>query len=133
MKAALWLHNYGGSFLISVCESDVPLGVAKPIPDSKRLTDWFPRELRHLNRQEIKQTYQLDGNIYMGKWHVFRDHLDYWDTEIYAYLMPKEKHCHIDDELDLKVAAYKLGVEEQREKDRSLRSLIARCFNGRAR
>lgn len=133
IKAANKLQHSGADFLISVCESDVPLGVAKPIGEDMSLRGWFPPELRHRNRQEVSKVYQLDGNIYMGRWHIFADKLDYWDTDIRAYIMPESKMAHIDDETDLKVAEWRMQELEHERKTGLIRGLFNRVCNGRAR
>lgn len=116
LKAAGFMKLKDADFVISVCPCNVPLGVAKPISDGCSIQNWFPSLLRGLNRQDIKQSYQLDGNIYMGKYEIFRDNLDYWGTNIYAYKMPISKYCDIDDETDFAVAKCKLGGRSWLEK-----------------
>ena len=103
-KAAAWMLHKDADFVISMCPSEVPLGIAKPIPEDGCVKGWSPKELRQLNRQEIQQPYQLDGNIYIGKWDIFYSNIDYWDTNIYAYKMPREKYLDINDESDIKLA-----------------------------
>ena len=103
-KAASFMLHKNADFVISMCPSNVPLGIAKPIPEDGCVKGWSPKELRQLNRQEIQQPYQLDGNIYIGKWDIFYNNIDYWDTNIYAYKMPREKYLDINDETDIKVA-----------------------------
>ena len=114
LKAAKFAVQKDADFVVSICESDVPLGVAKPVPDDRCLTGWFPKELRQLNRQDITQSYQLDGNIYLGKYHVFLSNKDYWDTKIYGYEMARDKYCDINDEVDLQIADMRLkGLEHE--------------------
>jgi CMP-N-acetylneuraminic acid synthetase len=108
LKAAQFMHRKQADFVISVCKSDVPLGVAKPIPPGDYIRNWFPRSLRNKNRQEVEQTWQLDGNIYIGKYEIFKENKDYWDTKIYAYKMPISKYCDIDDETDFTIAQTRL-------------------------
>lgn len=103
-KAASFMLHKNADFVISMCPSDVPLGIAKPIPEDGCVKGWSPKELRQLNRQEIQQPYQLDGNIYIGKWDIFYNNIDYWDTNIYAYKMSREKYLDINDESDIKLA-----------------------------
>lgn len=109
LKAAQFMLRKKADFVISMCPNEAPLGVAGPIPDSGCVKGWFPKNIRCLNRQEITQPYQLDGNIYMGKYCIFRKNLDYWNTYIYAYKMPMSKYCDINDETDFIVAKCRLG------------------------
>jgi len=126
LKAAKFAVQKNADFVVSVCKSDVPLGVAKPVPDNKCIKGWFPGHLRQLNRQEIPQTYQLDGNIYLGKYDIFRNNKDYWNTNIYAYKMPRNKYCDINDEHDIKVA--EMMLEERHGKKRPFWGSIKKMF-----
>lgn len=110
--------------IISVCPTPAPLGFAAPIPDDDCLSGWFPITLRGKQRQDVGQAYQLDGNIYIAKSHIFNQKYDYWDMDIIAYRMPASKYVDIDDELDLKVAAMRL--EERHENSTFLRRLLNR-------
>ena len=119
--ASKLFNNTEKDMIISVCPASAPLGFAAPVPDSGDLKGWFPEHLRHKNRQEIGQPYQLDGNIYIAKTHVFDQQLDYWDTNIMAHKMPANQYVDIDDETDLKVAGMLL---ESRNEQKSFLSYI---------
>jgi len=103
LRAVKFTLQKDADFVTSVCplqEQDIPLGFASPIPESKLLTDWFPKGFRYVRTQDVGRSYHLDGNIYIGKDWVWREKKDYWDTKIYAYVMPANKFCHIDTEED---------------------------------
>lgn len=104
LKAAQFMLRKKAAFVISMCPCDVPMGVAKGIPEDCNVCEWFPKSYVGLNRQEVEQPYQLDGNIYMGKYEIFRNNVDYWESNIYAYKMPVNKYCDINDETDFLVA-----------------------------
>ena len=113
LKAALKLINNQYDMIISVCPATAPLGYAAPLPGVNgnglvSLRDWFPEALRHKNRQQCKTFYQLDGNIYIAKSHVWKDKMDYWNTNILPYIMPINKYVDIDDETDLQIADMRL-------------------------
>ena len=96
-------------FIISMCKSPLSLGVVKPVPENKSVRGWFPKELRGLNRQEIPTRYELDNNIYIGKWDIFKNNMDYWETNIIMYEMPVYKRADIDTEEDFKRAEKQYG------------------------
>lgn len=98
-KALKYAITKDADFVISVCESE-GIGVCRPIPQDDYLKGWFPEDLKGLNRQEMQQTYQLDNNIYIGKWNIFYYNVDYWNTNIYAFRMPRSKCADIDTEDD---------------------------------
>ncbi len=108
LKAAKFMLCKEADFVISMCPSDTPLGVAKPLSEDCKVNGWFPKAIRCLNRQELETPYQLDNNIYMGKYEIFRDKIDYWETNIYAYKMSLSKYCEIHDETDFQIARCKL-------------------------
>jgi len=98
-KALRFMVNKDADFVISMCKSE-GIGVTKPIPESGYVKGWFPESLKGLNRQEMADAYQLDNNIYIGKWDIFYYGLDYWGTDIYAFKMPRSKCADIDTEED---------------------------------
>ena len=102
------LVRRNADMIISVCPTAAPLGFAAPLGANDSLRQWFPRKLRHTNRQDVATQYQLDGNIYIAKTVVFDYRLDYWDTDIIAYKMPASKFVDIDDADDLRMAELKL-------------------------
>jgi len=123
LKAAQFMLRKKADFVISMCPCDVPLGVAGPISKDECVKGWFPKDIRCLNRQEVQQSYQLDGNIYIGKYEIFRDNLDYWDSNIYAYKMPINKYCDINTETDFTIAKCRLE-----ERNGTLKSFLKNLF-----
>lgn len=107
-RAMLSLENHHADMIISVCPTPAPLGWAAPIDSNDSVHNWFPKELRHVNRQEVQESYQLDGNIYIAKTWIFDLQADYWKTDIIAYKMPYSKYVDIDDADDLAMADIKL-------------------------
>ena len=98
-KALRYMITKDADFVVSMCKSE-GIGVTKPIPESGYVKGWFPENLKGLNRQEMADAYQLDNNIYIGKWDIFYYGLDYWGTDIYAFKMPRSKCADIDTEED---------------------------------
>lgn len=104
IDAALrYFEKKQADFVVSMCPSD-GIGVCRPVPADGLVKGWFPKELVGLNRQEIEPAYQLDNNIYIGKWDIFYHGLDYWNTNIYAFKMPRNKCADIDTEEDFQMA-----------------------------
>ena len=115
-KALNYLIRKDADFVVSMCKSLLSLGISRPVPDDMMVRGWFPKEFRGLNRQELPQAYELDNNIYVGKWQIFRDNIDYWDTNIYMYEMPQNKCADIDTEEDFKWAEIKFKLLLKEEK-----------------
>jgi len=110
-KAAQALEASKADVLVSVCPSTAPLGFTGELT-GRFGTGWLPKEFR-CSRQEIPERYQLDGNLYMGKWEVFAKGENYWDTDVYLYLMDQKYFSHVDTEYDLKLAEAKWRINEK--------------------
>ena len=97
-KAINFMLTKDADFVISMCKSEMPHGIALPVPADGLVKGWYPKDIRCKNRQELSHPYQLDNNIYIGKWDIFYHNVDYWNTNIYAFKMPKGKCADIDTE-----------------------------------
>jgi len=135
-KALLYLLNKKADFVVSMCKSLLSLGVSGPVPDDKMVKGWFPKVYRGCNRQELPQTYILDNNIYVGKWGIFKNNIDYWDTNIYMYELPQCKYADIDTEEDFTFAELNFkrllnkGVLITNNK-KSFLGFVKKAWNGR--
>jgi len=107
-KAWHRLYIADADMVISVCPASAPLGFVASMPKGHSLTNWFPKHLRHVNRQDVPIRYQLDGNIYMAKTWVFDQQIDYWSTTIVPCILPSSKFVDIDDAEDFAIAEFKL-------------------------
>mgnify|MGYP001612048008 CR=1 FL=1 len=103
-RAAKMLTDKKADMVISVCQSHIPLGVSRPLGENLSLKGFLPKEIRNLNRQQIRDTYQLNSAIYIGKWDIFAEGKDFYEQEVFAYIMPEERSVHIDDQTDFAIA-----------------------------
>jgi len=107
-RAAVHLVDRKMDMTISVCEASVPLGVIKPLPGNWNLKNWFPKEMRNTNRQSVDTVYCLNGVIYLGKWNIFESGSDWWEYNIWPFVMFKDDSVDIDDKYDWQIAELKL-------------------------
>lgn len=91
--------------LVSVCPAKAPFGVCKPIKDDN-IQGFLPKSKRGTNRQEFEQLWQLNAQIYIGKWDIWAQRKDYYETEVIPYRMPKERSVDIDDMTDFRIAEF---------------------------
>lgn len=104
MKLALaTLIETEADFAVSVCECTSPLGVCKVIRGNY-IRGFLPKSKRGRNRQEHPQKYQLNAAIYVGKWDIWANKQDYYETKIVPVFMPKERSIDVDDMMDFKIA-----------------------------
>ena len=54
-------------------------------------------------RQELPETYVLNGAVYAAKTHWLRQSRDFISNNTAAYVMPKARSLDVDYEFDLKV------------------------------
>ena len=113
-------------FIISMCKSPIAINVAQPVPEDKWVKGWFPKEYRGLNRQELPVRYELDNNIYMGKWDIFKHNKDYWESKIMMYEMPIEKRADIDTEDDFRWAERQFVMNRIRQENTIISDFIKR-------
>lgn len=113
-KAAKFCLEKDADMVISVSESTCPSGLSKPVPKDLCLTGWFPEELRTKNSQNIPLSYQVNGAIYLSKWFIWADGIDYWKTRIYAYIMGRHSTVDINDIYDFNHAEDVLRARNER-------------------
>jgi len=101
IQAANKLLDARADMIISVCKSNAPIGVSAPLGDNGSMKGFVPSEIRRRNRQDIPEHYQLNSAIYMGKWDVFYNDLDYYEINTIAYIMRRDAVIHIDEGEDL--------------------------------
>lgn len=108
------LLEQNADMVISVCPTDHPAQWMNTLPEDHSLKDFIKPEFRQKNRQFLPPTYRINGCIYVGKWSIFYNKLDWLDQNTIAYIMPPERSIDIDSALDFKYA--ELLIRERLEK-----------------
>lgn len=101
------LFSKEADMIVSVGESPINIRWARPLPEDLSMKR-FDRNVCGTNKQLFKNTYYLNGAIYMGKWEIFYEKKNYYQQKTYAYVMSYEKSIDIDNYSDLKMVEYLL-------------------------
>ncbi len=98
------LFDKKADMVISVCETDHPSFWANTLPDDGSLKNFIEKKMRNKNRQDLPKSYRINGAIYVAKWDVFYNRMDWFEQNTHAYIMPKERSIDIDDIIDFELA-----------------------------
>jgi len=107
-NAAELLERRKADMVMSVCETDHPAQWVNILPEDHSLKNFVPPEYVNKNRQELPRTYRVNGAIFLAKWEIFYNKLNWFEQNNYAYIMPRERSVDIDHPMDLKVVEYLL-------------------------
>ncbi len=90
--------------VISVIESECPIGWYKKVNSSGVLEDYFKHKDNSINRQEEEKIYLPNGAIYIFKYSSLKSNYNYYNNKTYPYIMSRESSIDIDNEMDLLLA-----------------------------
>ena len=97
-------ENKNADMVIGVHRHKDPTIVVKELPDDLSLRNWYPKQFKDKNRQDLPPAYRINGYIYLAKWDVWVNRKDYWKTDIYAYICDEHDDIDIDNKWDWSVA-----------------------------
>lgn len=108
-----------------------PTIVVKPLPANLMVQDWYPEEFKNKNRQDLPPAYRVNGYIYLAKWKVWADRLDYWKTNIYAYICDDNDDIDIDNkwEWDVAEARFRAAGRQKPSWSQVCRRIFKRILN----
>ena len=89
--------------VISMCECEHPIEWSTKFEDNKMCLYEFGKGLSK-RRQENKQSYRLNGAVYVLKMNYFLENKNMYGKNSFAYIMPKERSIDIDDIYDFMCA-----------------------------
>ena len=101
------LFEKKAEIIVSVGENPINIEWTISLPEDLSLNE-FSGKVCGTNRQCFKKTYFLNGAIYLGKWDIFYNKLDYYSQKSYAYVMPYKRSIDIDSEFDLELVKFLL-------------------------
>lgn len=105
----IFIKNRADS-VISVVEAEHPPYWYKKITNEGILKDYFISN-NSLNRQEYDRTYLPNGAIFVFRYNILKETLNYYTDKTYPYIMPKERSVDIDNVLDFKMAEFLISHE----------------------
>jgi len=65
---------------------------------------------------QMPAMYCLNGGIYLGKYEIFAEKKDYYQTKVFGYYMPRERSIDIDTHWDVYLAECLLGKKNVRRR-----------------
>ncbi len=97
--------------LISICKTDKSPYWMKKINDEGHLEPVISEKKHYSRRQDLPDTYQLNGAIYIAQVEVFLKYKSFFTDKIVPYIMPRKRSIDIDDIIDWKLI--QLLLEEE--------------------
>ena len=76
------------------------------LADDLRMDNSLIKEFKHKRRQDLRETFRVNGAIYLVKTSFFEESKDFCGVNSYAYVMDKEHSVDIDSNFDLKLAEF---------------------------
>lgn len=104
------LQEKRASSIVSVCEAHPHPYWAKKVDDDGKLSEFFPLDQTHTQRQTLPPAYSVNGAIYLVDCRQFITHKSFYLTPSYAYFMPRSRSIDVDTEWDLQIADFALRV-----------------------
>ena len=70
----------------------------------------FAEQFEGMPRQKLPPIYLREGSIYLTRRDVLMEQSSLKGADCRAWIMPRERACNIDDEFDLKLAAFLMSA-----------------------
>ena len=104
----IWAKNLlevvNADMIVSVSNSPIRLDLINYVKDDLSMENFASSHNK--NRQSTKNACFLNGAIYLGKWDIFYNKLNYYGKNTYAFFMPYERSIDIDNHFDLRLAQF---------------------------
>ncbi len=113
VKVVNMLFDKEAEIIVSVGENPINMEWTISLLEDLSLNK-FSGKVCGTNRQCFKKTYFLNGAIYLGKWDIFYNKLDYYSQKSYAYIMSYERSIDIDSEFDLKLVEFLMKYPDEK-------------------
>jgi len=101
--------------IVSVCEVEHHPWWSNTLPEDDCMKD-FLRPGIPANRQELPKYYRLNGAIYLAWWDFIRERENWFGSDTFAYVMPRQRSVDIDEEMDLLLAELILKLQLESRK-----------------
>lgn len=101
IKEALDLFfEKNANIIVSVTKMSHPIQWCNYLPDNLSLNNFVKEENKNKRRQDLPESYKLNGAIYIIKSELIRPGLDLFCENSYAYVMEEKNSLDIDDEIN---------------------------------
>jgi CMP-N,N'-diacetyllegionaminic acid synthase len=105
-KASQLFHSQNADSVISYTEEIHPISWHKYLEEDGRFLNIFDDKM--VNRQSLRKSYYPNGAIYIFKTSFIRKR-QFYSSNSFAYLMPRERSVDIDTNDDFRFAEYLMG------------------------
>ena len=100
------LYSKKANMVVSVAKTPCNINWVGTLSKKLSMENFF--SFCKTNSQQFEQTYILNGAIYLGKWDIFYNKMNYYSKKTFAYIMPQQRSYDIDDIDDLKLVEFRL-------------------------
>lgn len=98
--------------VVGVTKTAHPIEWCNTLDENCSLKDFVKKEHAHKRRQELPQSYIINGAVYIIKSHLMSPDLDLFGENSYAYIMDEDKSIDIDSKKDFIIAQALLSESE---------------------
>lgn len=89
--------------IVSVCEVEHHPWWSNTLPENLCMKNFFKPGIP-VNRQELPEYYRFNGAIYLALWDFIRERENWFGSDTFAYVMPRQRSVDIDEEMDFLLA-----------------------------
>lgn len=101
LKAAKIILNKNADMVLSVCKASPDMVMIGRLGKDNSMYNFLPKDMRTCPRQKRPDYYYLNSAIYLGKYYIWAEKIDYYEKDTVAMIMHPEDSIHIDTEEDL--------------------------------
>jgi CMP-N-acetylneuraminic acid synthetase len=98
--------------LVSVCKSKSHPLWSFTLESDRKIKSFSPTSGLPTRRQDMKQSYVLNGAIYISDSHSIIQNKSFINDDTYGFEMPRQRSVDIDDDLDWKIAEFFSGASK---------------------
>lgn len=100
------MERQRANVVVAVCEVEHSPLWANTLPEDGSMTSFIRPKANNQPRQALDQYYRVNGALYIVNVDYLQTASSIYDSNCYAYIMPKERSVDIDDLLDFEWAEF---------------------------
>ncbi len=108
-------NNIEADAVTAVCEAEHSMGVYLTLPENGSMQKYRRDKGYYLPRQKQEKLYRINGALYIRRIIYKSEYVKTVFRKEYAYVMPRDRSCDIDDTYDFIVAETMIKIGEKRE------------------
>ena len=83
------------------------------LPKDLSMKDFIREDVKHKNRQELPDYYQIAGSTFISEWDHFKENSSFFTRETYAYITNAYKGLDIDNHQDFFTCRTSLSISKK--------------------